>query len=122
VFVPDEQMTWQMHAHLNVKFAAHLGGRMLHHARAIPGTVAHGIAWKWPAARLGGAFWRFALAAVCYIAGQFLFYLLYNLYLLDRGYRENILGLVAGAFTAGNLAGVLPAAGLAHRWGLKRPS
>ena len=120
VFVPDEQMTWQMRARRKMKYAAHLAGRTLHHARALPATLAHGIAWKWPAARLSAPFWRFALAAVCYIAGQFLFFLLYNLYLLDRGYRENVLGLIAGAFTAGNLAGVLPAAGLAHRWGLKR--
>lgn len=120
VFVPDEQMTWKLRARRKIKYAMHLAGRVLHHARALPATLAHGIAWRWPAARLTAPFWRFALAAVLYNAGLFLFYLLYNLYLLDRGYRENMLGLVASAFTAGNLAGVLPAAGLAHRWGLKR--
>ncbi len=120
IFVPETQMTRQMRARRKMKFAAHLGARTLHHARALPVTLAHGVAWKWPAARLTAPFWRFTLAAVFYIAGQYLFYLLYNLYLLDRGYRENALGLIAGAFTAGNLAGVLPAAALAHRWGLKR--
>jgi len=120
VFVPDEQKTWWMRARGTVHYGVHLARRILHHARALPATLAHGAAWKWRSLDLPGPFWRFVLASSLYNVGLFLFYLLYNLYMLDRGYRENVLGLIASAFTAGNLAGVLPAAGLTHRFGLKR--
>src|SRR4029077_12682475 len=73
-----------------------------------------------PIWRLQAPFWGFLVCSACVNFGAYLFLLLYNLYLLDLGYRENVLGLIASAFTAGNLVGVLPAAGLAHRAGLKR--
>ncbi len=49
-----------------------------------------------------------------------MFFLLYNLLLLERGYRENIVGLIAAAMTIGSLAGIFPAGFAAHRYGLKR--
>jgi predicted MFS family arabinose efflux permease len=60
------------------------------------------------------------LGTVClYNAGQFIFLVLYNLFLLDRGYREGFLGLIASAFTFGGIAGTLPAAALIRRFGLR---
>jgi MFS family permease len=50
----------------------------------------------------------------------FVFVLLYNLYLLDAGFSEDFLGLVAGAATAGSLAGSIPAAWALRKLGLKR--
>jgi len=120
VFVPDEQMTPQLRARKRLKYATHLAVRVLHHTRALPATLAHGIAWKWRAARLPGPFWRLLACSTLLNLGTFQFFLLYNLYLLDLGYRENVLGLIAAAFTAGNLAGVIPAAAFARRYGLKR--
>jgi predicted MFS family arabinose efflux permease len=45
--------------------------------------------------------------------------LLYNLFLLDLGFREDFLGVVNGAAKAGTVVGTLPAAFLAHRFGLR---
>ncbi len=120
VYVPDDQVTWSMRLRRGIKYASHVASRFLHHVRALPPVVVHGLVWKSRAWRLPVPFWRFLASATFLNLGSFQFLLLYNLYLLDLGYRENVLGLIAGAFTAGNLAGVLPAAVLAHRFGLKR--
>ena len=109
-----------MRVRRGVRYVTDVGERFLHHARSLPPIVAHGLIWKSPIWRLRAPFWAFLVCSTFVNCGGYLFLLLYNLYLLDLGYRENVLGLVASAFTAGNLAGVLPAAGLAHRVGLKK--
>jgi MFS family permease len=120
VYVPEDQVTWNMRVRRGIQYASHVASRFLHHARALPPVVAHGLVWKSRTCRLPAPFWLFLVSATFLNLGSFLFFLLYNLYLLDLGYRENVLGLLAGSFTAGNLAGVLPAAALAHRFGLKQ--
>jgi MFS family permease len=120
VYVPDDEVTWGMRVRRETRYAAHVATRILHHARALPPVMRHAVMWKSRTWRLPAQFWRFLACAALYNLGTFQFLLLYNLYLLDLGYRENVLGLIASAFTAGNLAGVLPAGVLAHRWGLKQ--
>ena len=55
---------------------------------------------------------------LCFNFGVFVFVLIYNLYLLDRGYREDFIGLMNGAFTAGSVAGALPAGAILQRLGI----
>jgi len=119
-FVPDGQLTWRLRWRSGIKYTAHVASRILHHASALPTVIAHGVIWKSRTSQLQAPFWRFLLSNTLFDIGMFQFTLLYNLYLLDLGYRENVLGLISGAFTAGNLAGVLPAAALANRYGLRR--
>ncbi len=120
VYIPRDQLTWQLRLRRTTRYASYIASRVLHHARALPSVTGHGLLWKSRAWQLQAPFWRFLAASCLFNVGLFHFFLLYNLFLLDLGYRENVLGLIAGAFTAGNLAGVLPAAALAHRLGLKR--
>jgi len=119
-FVPDGQFTLRKRLRRAVRYTGYATSRFFHHARAIPPVIAHGLLWKSRSWQLPGPFWVFLACSTLLNLGTFQFLLLFNLYLMDLGYRENILGLVAGAFTAGNLVGVLPAGTLAHRWGLKR--
>jgi MFS family permease len=119
-FVPENELSWRMRMRGAFKYASHLIGRAVYHIRAVPPVIAHGLIWKSRTSQLQAPFWRFLLSNTLFDIGMFQFTLLYNLYLLDLGYRENVLGLISGAFTAGNLAGVLPAAALANRYGLKR--
>jgi MFS family permease len=98
----------------------YIADRSWHHIRAVPPVIVHGLIWKSRVSRLAAPFWRFLACSTFLNLGTFQFFLLYNLYLLDLGYRENVLGLIASAFTAGSLTGVLPAAALAHRYGLRR--
>ncbi|HEV2446150.1 MAG TPA: MFS transporter [Candidatus Sulfopaludibacter sp.] len=65
-------------------------------------------------------FWTFLFAENLYDFGLYVFVLLYNLYLLDLGYREDFLGWIASAMTAGSIVGSLPSASVARWLGLKR--
>ena len=120
VFVPEHLMTWRLRVRKRVKYVAHLIERTTHHTRTLPLTFWHGLLWKHWGSGLTTSFWVFLSAASLYNLGLSVFFLLYNLYLLDRGYREDFLGAVTSALTIGSIAGVLPAASLVRRFGLKR--
>ena len=60
----------------------------------------------------------FLIAATLFNLGLSIFFLLYNLYLLDRGFQESFLGLMTGIQTAGSICGSLPAGWLATRFGV----
>lgn len=68
---------------------------------------------------LGKPFWIFLCASCLFNFGMFMFVLLYNLYLIDLGYKEDFLGWVASATTAGNILGTFAAVMLNRRVGLK---
>jgi predicted MFS family arabinose efflux permease len=71
-------------------------------------------------AGFSSSFWTFLFAENLYDFGLYVFVLLYNLYLLDLGYREDFLGAVASATSAGTIVGSLPSAAVARLLGLKR--
>jgi hypothetical protein len=95
VYVPEDQLTWRMRLRGAVKYAGHVISRTWYHTRAVPPVIAHGLIWKSRATRLPAAFWRLLGCSLLYFLGMYQFALLYNLYLLDLGYRVNVLGLVA---------------------------
>jgi hypothetical protein len=116
VYVPKAEMTTLHRLRRNARYTAHIAGRVLHHARAMVPTLAQGVSWA-----LGGpAFVAFLLGANLYNLGAFIFFLLFNLLLLDLGFDERFIRAVAGAMTAGTIAGTLPAAALSRRVGLHR--
>lgn len=120
VYVPDAEMTWRTRWVARLKYARYAASRFVYHARVLPPTLWRGVSWRLGARGPGPGFWSFLFTAALYNLGVFIFVLLYNLYLLELGYREDFLGLVTGASTAGNLIGALPAAWMAGRLGLKR--
>jgi MFS family permease len=90
-----------------------------------PGTRGTGSFWNNPFAwlrqkKLGRAFWVFFTAAFFFDAGFAVYFFLFNLYLLDCGFKERAIGLVGGAFTFGTVLGTLPAGLLARKIGVKR--
>ena len=91
-----------------------------HHSRTLLPACGRGVQWWWLRKRLGRDFLVFLLGSALFDFGEFIFFLLYNLYLLDSGYRESFIGQLAAAVTAGTLVGVLPAAAIAGRIGLRR--
>jgi MFS1 family protein len=58
-----------------------------------------------------GAFWSFGLMA---------FFLVYNLYLLELGHQEEVMGRISAAMTVGSLAFTFPASWLLNRFGANR--
>ena len=120
IYVPDREMTWRRRLRKRLLYAAHLVARFGYHAAALPQVAASGMRWRWEAAGLGRPFWQFVASAVLLNFALFIFILLYNLRLLDLGFREDFIGVVNAASTAGTVAGTLPAAWLARRLGLRR--
>ena len=69
---------------------------------------------------LGSSFFIFVAASCLFNIGMFMFVLLYNLYLLDIGYKEDFFGWISSVTTVGNLVGTVFAVILIRRIGLQR--
>lgn len=100
-----------------MRFVAH---RAWHHSRTFIPTCVQAVRWWWLRRQLGHDFLAFVSVSVLFDFGEFIFFLLYNLYLLDLGKTERFLGQVSAAVTAGTFVGVLPAAAFTRRVGLRR--
>lgn len=119
VFVPDHQITLAMRLKWGGRYLSHTAGRAVHHVRALAPAMTEGLGWAMERAGLRQGFLALLASANLYNLGIFIFFLLYNLYLLDLGFGEDTLGQVTGAMTIGTIAGSLPAATLVHRFGLR---
>jgi len=51
---------------------------------------------------------------------MYVFFFLYNLYLLDRGFKENFVGMITSAVTLGGVAGTLPSGMVLQRLGPRK--
>jgi len=120
VSVPPDQLTAGRRAIKYIRTARFLAGRAVFHTRAFAGMIGSGPGWRLRASGLSGGYWLFLGASSFFVLGMFIYVLLYNLYLLDLGFREDFVGQVNSASTAGMVAAILPAAALARRWGLGR--
>jgi MFS family permease len=100
-------------------------GRMKDRPSVVPGTdkvshVSKGVSGWWGIKNLGRPFFVFLSASCLFNIGMFMFVLLYNLYLLDIGYKEDFLGWMSSMTTAGNLLGTVFAVLLNRLIGLQR--
>lgn len=120
VHIPDRQMTWRLRLRSRWRFLKFAASRVLHHARALPPTVWSGLRWFAGDLELGADYWRFLLAEGFFDFGMFVFFFLYNLYLLQLGFDEKFLGLMSGIMTAGNVAGSILAVFAMRRFGILR--
>ena len=111
VYLPESVLTWRIRLRRRAKYFAFLAGRIAHHLRALPSLVRD-------RPRLS-PFWTFLGASALFNLGLFVFVILYNLYLLRRGFDQSAIGWISGAQAAGSIAGTLPAGWLIHRIGLR---
>ena len=65
------------------------------------------------------SFWAYFLAVFCFDAGYGVFFFLFNLYLLDLGFSEKLMGWVGGAVTIGSVLVMMPIGLLSKRIGVK---
>jgi hypothetical protein len=99
--------------------ARFIAGRAATHARSLVPVVVTGARWWWAGKGVGTGFLVFLAAATLFNIGISGFFLLYNLHLLRLGFREDLLGLLASAMSAGAIAGTIPAGFFARRFGLR---
>ena len=119
-YVRPDALTLRRRIRLYRDYTIYSAGRFRHHTLSLGTTVTSGARW-WRRTHSGGKdFWLFLTSAVIFNFALGVFFLLYNIYLFDLGYREQFVGTVNSAARIGGLAGTLPAALLVHRLGLKR--
>jgi len=120
VFIPERQLTIARRLLKYARTTRFLAGRVVFHTRAFAALLESGVRWRMRSSGLSGGYWLFLGASSFFVLGMFIYVLLYNLYLMDLGFREDFVGQVNSASTAGMVAAILPAAALARRWGLGR--
>ncbi len=119
VLLPDDVIGWRVRLRRAWRYLAFLTSRTWRHARALVPTLWSGAAWGWSRLNLSSEFWSFFVASAYYDFGFFIFFLLFNLYLLKLGYNEAFLGLVSGCMLAGSVVGSVPAGIAIQRLGLR---
>jgi MFS family permease len=82
------------------------------------GILAQSGRW-WTERAPQGEFWALVTSALLFNLGVSVFFFLYNLFMLDLGYRERSLGALASAMALGSMAGTIPMGMFARRFGLK---
>jgi MFS family permease len=118
--VRPQEMTWRKRAHYKLLHMSYVARRARRHAVSLARTAFSGARWWGRTNGLTSQFWIFLATAVQFNLGLFVFFLLYNLHLFDQGYREDFLGVLGASATIGSIAGTIPAAFLARRFGLRK--
>jgi MFS family permease len=103
-----------------VRHASHLARRIVHHSSLVLPTIWRGVRWWWSAREPSRDFLTFLGALLLFNLGMYVFFFLYNLYLLDRGFKENFLGMITSAVTLGGVVGSLPSGIVVQRFGLRK--
>jgi len=120
VHVPKQKITWRVRWRSRWRYVTFVLSRATHHLRALPSVVASAGRWFGSGAELSSDFWRFFFAEGFFDFGMFVFVFLYNLYLLQLGFREDFLGTMSGLMTAGSIVGSILAVAAMQRYGLRR--
>ena len=120
VHIPKHELDWRKRLAGRRQYLVFAARRAWHHLRSLPATAWSAARWFGARAGLGSHYWRFFFAEGFFDFGMFVFVFLFNLYLLQLGFRENFLGLMAGTMTAGSIAGSILAAAAMQRFGIRR--
>ncbi len=118
--VPQSETTWQLQLERRIYHLRFTFARVLHHLRSTAPVLNDGLRWWWSGRELDPQFLRFLAAASFFNFGIAVFFLLFNVFLLQRGFHEDFLGVLASAMSVGSVAGTLPAALILHRFGLRK--
>jgi predicted MFS family arabinose efflux permease len=94
--------------------------RTFSHLIRIPLALSRGLGFWASSRKLSREFWTFFAASFCFDLGMTMFFFLYNLYILDRGYKEDFVGLMAGAMNVGSIVCTIPAGIFLARLGLRK--
>jgi MFS family permease len=119
VHLPSDFIGWRIRLRSSWRYLLFLTSRIWRHTRAFVPTLWSGAHWAWSRLEMDSQFWSFFAASACFDFGLFIFFLLFNLYLLKLGFNESFLGLVRGSMMAGSVVGSVPAGIAIQRLGLR---
>jgi MFS family permease len=98
----------------------YVASRVWYYSRLIPSELWRGAHFWWSTKDLGRPFWDFFAISFLFDLGLYIFFFLFNLYLLDLGFKEEFIGLVASVNAIGGIVSCIPSGMLAQRAGLRR--
>lgn len=104
----------------SIEYATWFVIRGSYHIALIPVRLWRGLGYQVSRKNLGRQFWTFFAASFCFDLGMTMYFFLYNLYLLDCGFKESFLGLTMSFMNIGSIACTIPAAILIQRLGIRR--
>jgi len=102
-----------------IQYLSYLIARSRSHLQSDFTALARGLYWWCSQNRLSSQYWVFLAASFFFDLGLSIYYFLFNLFLVGRGYTEKNVGIFTSAIAIGNLVGALPAGSLARRVGLR---
>jgi MFS family permease len=94
--------------------------RGFYHVALLPVRLWSGLCYRLSRKNLGRQFWTFFAASFCFDLGMTMYFFLYNLYLLDCGFKEKFLGLTMSTMNIGSIACTIPAGVLIQRLGIRK--
>jgi predicted MFS family arabinose efflux permease len=103
-----------------LKFGAWFVSRAAVRLSRLPPFLYSGARYQLAATGLSRPFWIFLAASFFFDVGLFIFFFLYNLFLLDRGFDEKFLGVMASVMNIGGIVCTLPAGLVINRLGLRK--
>ena len=103
-----------------IKYAGWLVSRAANRIIPLPFFLWRGLRYGLSAKGLSAQFWTFLAASFCLDLGMTIFFFLYNLYLLDCGFKEQFLGAMTSAMSIGSIACTIPAGIVIERLGLRK--
>jgi MFS family permease len=118
--VPEELVTWRLRVTRKVFQARFTLRRIRHHSRSTLPTLFSGARFWFGMKGVNPQLFLFLGATSLFNIGMGIYFLLHNLFLLDRGFHEDSLGAVSSALGVGSLTGTMPAAFGLHRYGVRR--
>ncbi len=101
------------------QYIVYLADRSASHSIASLSTLARGMRWNLSRHQLPRQFWTFLAVSFFFDLGLFIYFFLFNLFLIGHGYTEKTLGLLASVAAAGGFTGAIPASRFARRFGLR---
>jgi len=103
-----------------IKYAGWLVSRAVTRIIPLPFFLWRGLRYGLSTTGLSAQFWTFLAASFCLDLGMTIFFFLYNLYLLDCGFKEQFLGAITSAMSIGSIACTIPAGIVIERLGLRK--
>lgn len=111
---PDK---WSLNGAKNYLRYAHT--RVKFHGGTLPGALWSGLRLWWDEKDLSLQYWTFFSASFFFDLGMFIFFFMFNLFLLDCGYHEQFLGLITSASAVGSVLGTIVGGLVAQRYGIR---
>jgi predicted MFS family arabinose efflux permease len=94
-------------------------GRLNFHGSTFPRALWSGLRLWWESKDLSAQYWTFFTASFFFDLGMFIFFFMFNLFLLECGYREQFLGLITSANAVGSVVGTIVGGLVAQRFGIR---